>query len=180
MKKALLSTVFIFLFILSSDAGSLIQQQDVKLIRDQEFVDLSLITGYQTGSSNSNFIEIGLGLKREIWNHHPAHIVLRFSNELLFVDNFVWGAKVGANFGTGMMDLGINLINYTNFEENSIRFRPEFGLGFGRFRLYYGYNLPLTNRNFLDVNNHLIGVNLLLDLKDLRNPSERLDEQPQE
>lgn len=180
MKKALLTAFYLFLFSLSSNASSLIQQQDVKIFRDQELLDLSLITGYQTGSNNSNFIEIGLGIKKEIWNHHPAHGVLRFSNELLFVDKFVWGAKIGANFGAGMMDLGINLINYTNFEENSIRFRPEFGLGFGRFRLYYGYNLPITNRNFLDVNNHLIGINLLFDLKDLRKPVEAMDLPPQE
>ena len=180
MNKTLITTIFILFFSLYSYAGSLIQQQDVKTIRNQELLDLSLITGYQTGSSNSNFIEIGLGIKKETWNHHPAHGVVRFSNELLFADKFVWGVKVGANFGTGMMDLGVNLINYTNFEENSIRFRPEFGLGFGRFRLYYGYNLPITNKNFLDVNDHLIGINLLFDLKDLQKPVEVMDVQPQE
>lgn len=173
-------TLFLLFTVSFASAGSLIQQQKKTVLQNQDLLDLSLITGYQTGSSNSNFVEIGLGIKREIWNHHPTHGVLRFSNELLFVNNFVWGAKVGANFGTGMMDIGINLVNYTNFEENSIRFRPEFGLGFGKFRLYYGYNVSITNKDFEDINEHLIGVNILLDIKDLRKRKEVMNSLPQE
>lgn len=148
-----------------SFAGVLQQNKEFTITHNQHFKDLSLITGYQTGSSNSNFIEIGLGLKHEHLRHHPAHAVFYLSNELLFVDNFVLGTKVGINFGANMMDMGLSMIHYTNFEENSIRFRPEIGLGFGKFRLYYGYNFALTNRDFEDVNDHLVGINILLDLK---------------
>lgn len=167
MKRMYLTLLIVFTVTISN-AGSLIQQKNIETRQFQHFKDISLITGFQTGSSNSNFIELGIGLKHEYLMHHPAHAVFYFSNELLFKENFVLGTKVGANFGANMMDLGINLINYTNFTNNSLRFKPEFGLGFGKFRVYYGYNLALTNKDFNDINEHLIGINILLDIKDFR------------
>lgn len=67
--------------------------------------------------------------------------------------------------GVGGMNVGLNLINYTNFKSNAIRFRPEIGFGFGFFRIVYGYNFAITNKHFEGINKHNVGLNIMIKLK---------------
>ena len=66
------------------------------------------------------------------------------------------------------MNMGLNLINYTDFQENSLRLRPEIGIGFGVFRIVYGYNFALTNKYFEGINKHNFGLNIMLKIKTLK------------
>ena len=131
--------------------------------------DIALITGYQL--QKSHFVEIGIGImKDEVGTHHPSTLIYGISNEFKLSSDFIWGLKVGFWMGGGAagMNLGANLINYTNFTENSIRFRPEIGVGFNHFRIVYGYNLALTNKNFEGINRHNFGLNIILNLKTIK------------
>lgn len=64
--------------------------------------------------------------------------------------------------------VGANLIYYTDFEQSSLRIRPEIGLGFGRWKVVYGYNIPLTNKDFDGVNNSNIGIALMFGVKKIK------------
>jgi hypothetical protein len=130
--------------------------------------DLTLITGYQI--QKNHFAEIGIGIMKDgVVGHHPSTLIYGISNELKISNDFVWGLKAGLWLGGGVagMNLGLNLINYTDFNENSLRFRPEIGMGFGVFRIVYGYNLAITNKNFVGINKHNFGLNIMLKLKTL-------------
>jgi len=128
--------------------------------------DLVIITGYQI--QQNHFGEIGIGLmKHGVVGHHSSTLIYGLSNELKLSNDFIWGLKAGLWIGGGVtgMNLGINLINYTDFQENSIRFRPEIGIGFGIFRIVYGYNFVITNNDFKGINKHNFGLNIMLKLK---------------
>ena len=92
----------------------------------------------------------------EVWN---------LSNELKLNDDFIWGLKAGLwkGGGVGGINLGLNLIHYTDFEESTLRFRPEAGIGFGSFRAVYGYNLAITNKDFTSINKHNFGINYMIN-----------------
>jgi hypothetical protein len=167
MKKRTSFLLFICLCLsLTSWASKIVQQQNSSSFHTQQKKQISLITGFQTGVYS--FAEIGIGFKNDmIAGHHPNTSVLGISNELKLNQDFVWGLKMSAwsGGGVGGTNIGLNLINYTDFQNNSIRFRPEFGLGFGYFRMIYGYNFAITNKDFEGINSHLFGINILLDIK---------------
>ena len=130
---------------------------------------LVLVSGYHL--HQHHFGEIGIGIMNDgIVGHHPSTTVYELSNELKFSQDFVWGLKTGAWIGGGVagMNMGFNLINYTDFKENTLRFRPEIGMGFGIFRLVYGYNLTLTNKGFKGINTHNFGLNIMPALKTIK------------
>lgn len=158
----------IFFIATSMFAQSVIQEKNVNL-RFLEHKSISIITGFQTGTYS--FAEIGIGYKRDVISApHANTFILGVTNELKLNRDFVWGLKMSAwsGGGVGGTNIGINLINYTDFEKNAIRFRPEFGLGFGYFRMIYGYNFAITNKDFEGINSHLFGINVLLDIKNLK------------
>ena len=161
--------IFFFLLSFSSWAGSVIQENNTYYFQPKKYKSLSLITGFQSGFHN--FAEIGIGIKNDVIGlPHPSTSIIAISNEFRYDNNFVWGMKFGAwsGGGVGGTNIGINLINYTDFKENAIRFRPEIGLGFGGFRMVYGYNFSLVNKEFDKINSHLFGIHLLFDLKKLQ------------
>lgn len=138
--------------------------------------DLVMITGYQM--QRNHFGEIGIGImKNGIIGHHPSTLIYGLSNELKLSNDFLWGLKAGLWMGGGVsgMNLGFNLINYTDFQENSLRFRPEIGIGFGVFRIVYGFNFVLINKGFNGINKHNFGLNIMLKLKTLK---EKKDKRP--
>ena len=158
-----------FLMTIKSWSSGIVQQQNTgSNFQFKEQKSISLITGFQTGSYS--FVEIGLGFKNDmISSPHPSTTIFGITNELKLNKDFVWGLKLGAwtGGGVGGTNIGLNLINYTDFKDNAIRFRPEIGMGFGSFRMIYGYNFPITNKDFNEVNSHLFGINILLDIKDV-------------
>ncbi len=131
--------------------------------------DLVIITGYQI--HRNHFGEIGIGImKNVVAGHHPSTLVYGLSNELKISNDFIWGAKAGLWLGGGIagMNMGFNMINYTDFQENTLRFRPEIGMGFGIFRIVYGYNFAIINKGFDGINKHNFGLNIMPKLKTLK------------
>ena len=167
MKKRTYFLLFTCLFLtFSSWANSIVQKQEASNSIFLQKKNLSLITGFQTGTYN--FAEIGIGFKNDFINApHGNTSIFGITNELKLNPNFVWGLKIGAWSGGGIggTNFGLNFINYTDFQNNAIRFRPEFGLGQGYFRMIYGYNFVITNKGFKEINSHLFGIHILLDIK---------------
>lgn len=132
---------------------------------------ISVLTGYN-GWGN-HYAELGVALNKDRYLM-PAMFssVVFASAEIRPARATIVGTKVGAwmSGGCGAMAMGINAIWYTNGKENTLRLRPEIGFGIGPFKVVYGYNIPLSNRDFDGVNTHNIGAAFLIGVKRLKNP----------
>jgi hypothetical protein len=130
---------------------------------------LSVLTGFNFWR---NFYgELGLAINQYgRVGHHPAAWAYFVSNEIKIDDKIRIGPKIGAwvGGGAGGMAIGLNLIYYTDFDQSSLRIRPEIGMGFGRWKIVYGYNIPLTNRKFEGVDKSNIGIALIFGVKQIK------------
>ncbi len=102
--------------------------------------------------------------------YHPAAWAYFVSNEIKIDNKILIGPKIGvwAGGGVGGMAMGLNLIYYTDLTQSSLRIRPEIGMGFGRWKIVYGYNIPLSNRNFEGVNKSNIAIALMFGVKKIK------------
>ncbi|HLP96058.1 MAG TPA: hypothetical protein VK168_18575 [Saprospiraceae bacterium] len=127
---------------------------------------ISILTGYHY--RKSHFAELGIAVNRYgRKGRHPIGWAYFVSSEIKIDKQPIIGPKVGAWMagGQSIMALDINLIYYTDFEQSSLRLRPEIGIGFGRFKVFYGYNIPLSNRHFEGINRNVFGLALLFGVK---------------
>lgn len=130
---------------------------------------ISILAGYNFW--RNHFAELGLAVNQYgRVGHHPSAWAYFISSELKFDDKVLIGPKIGTwiGGGAGGMAMGLNLIYYTDFEQSSLRIRPEIGIGFERFKMVYGYNIPLYNKAFQGINKSNFGVALLFSIKHLK------------
>ena len=160
---------FIILLILGT-SGTLAQQDSTRQFSEMKITGLSVLIAYN-GFGNQT---MELGIARNTFGmigHHPYADAQFISCELTRNNGWIIGPKIGAWVGGGAagMALGINGIYYTNFNEYSVRVRPELGVGFGKWKAVYGYNIPLNNSDMVGVNKHnftfarLILFNVLIE-----------------
>ena len=129
---------------------------------------VSVLTGFNFWSNE--YVEIGVALNQYgSVGRHPAAWSIFASSEVKWDSKLLIGPKIGAWVGGGVggMALGINMIYYTNFENSSLRIRPEIGMGFGRWKVVYGYNIPITN-HLTGINRSNIGLAFLIGLKKVK------------
>ena len=127
---------------------------------------LSLLVGYNFW--NNHFLELGLAHNQlDMQGHHAFGFNYFVSTEVKIDNELVLGPKVGLWFGNGL-GMGLNLIYYTDMDDSALRFRPELGIGLSRFKIVYGYNVALTNKDFDKVNRSAIGIMVLFGLKKLK------------
>lgn len=127
---------------------------------------LSLLVGYDFW--DNHFVELGLAHNQlDMQGHHAFGFNYFFSTELKIDNDIVLGPKVGLWFSNAI-GMGLNLIYYTDFDNSALRFRPEIGIGLSRFKIVYGYNISLTNKDFEKVNKSNIGLMVLFGLKKVK------------
>lgn len=130
---------------------------------------LSLLLGYNFWSNH--FLEVGLAHNQlDVQGPHPFGFNYFLSTEIKIDNELVLGPKIGFWAGNGF-GMGVNIIYYTDFENSALRFRPEIGVGLSRFKIVYGYNLLLTNKDFDKINKSNISLMLLLQLKKIKERS---------
>jgi hypothetical protein len=74
-----------------------------------------------------------------------------FSTEFRPAENFIVAPKLGV-WAACIVACGAEAIYYTNFNEGSLCLRPNVGFGWSNFKLMYGYNIPITNKDMVGVN----------------------------
>lgn len=130
---------------------------------------ISILAGYNFW--RNHFAELGLAVNQYgRVGYHPGAWAYFISSEIKFDNKLLIGPKIGTwiGGGAGGMAMGLNLIYYTDFDQSSLRIRPEIGLGFGRFKVVYGYNIPLYNKAFEGINKSNLGIALLFSIKHLK------------
>lgn len=114
----------------------------------------AVLVGYNLG--HSSYGEVGFALNSSF---HFMLFGTKFIGSEFRIggSDFIIGPKVGMYFGMGL-GIGLNAIYYTNFEEGSFVFRPEFGTTAFVMKIFYGYNWKLSNRDFKGINSHQLAV----------------------
>ena len=126
---------------------------------------ISLLTGLN--GFRHNFAEVGFALNQYgRVGHHPTAWAYFISSEIKLDNQLLLGPKVGAWIGGGIagIALGINTICYTDLAHTAWRIRPEIGMGFDRWKVVYGFNFAVTNRNFSGVPKNVISLVYLFGL----------------
>lgn len=129
---------------------------------------ISILIGYNQW--NYGFAEIGLAKNQYgTVGVHPSAWAYFLSSEIKVDDKLMIGPKLGAWIGGGAagMALGISMIYYTDLNEGTLRLRPEIGIGFDRFKMVYGYNILLANKDFEGINRHVVSLAYLIGVKKL-------------
>ena len=130
---------------------------------------LSFLLGYNIWKNH--FAEVGIALNQlNTVGHHPLGVTYFISNEVRIFGEPLMGPKIGCWFagGASAVAMGINAVYYTDLKSGALRFRPEIGLGLDRIKIVYGYNIPITHRDFGKINRSNISIVALLTLVKLR------------
>lgn len=130
---------------------------------------VSLLVGYN--GFKYQFLELGIaGNNVEIYRQHATAVTYFASAEIMIDKDPVIGPKVGIWLGNSLV-LGLNAIYYTNNNEGSLQLRPELGIGLSTFKVVYGYNAAITNKQFDRINKHMLSLAYtprIVKLKDRR------------
>lgn len=134
-------------------------------MRTTRHVEIGLLTGYAQG--RYGFGE--LGLSANIWgtNRHPYSAAAYLATEVRVDRPGIFGVKAGV-FATGGFAMGAQAIYYTDGTEGSFVLRPEYGIGIFKFKLTYGYNFRITNKDPAGINSHMLNLVYCFRLKRLK------------
>lgn len=117
----------------------------------------------------NGFGEIGLAKKIEGNDRHGSMSVVTYTVEFKPGPRTIIAPKIGAwVWSMSPLTMGVNLAYYTDFNKGTLMLRPEGGIGWYFGKLVYGYNAPLTNKDFPGVNRHQVSVSFLLVLKEIK------------
>jgi hypothetical protein len=129
--------------------------------------NLSLLLGYNFWGFH--FFEIGFGMNQLSFQDNKVEGSNMFlSTEIKIANEVIFGPKLGLWAGSASGGVGLNLIYYMHSKGEALRLRPEIGLGLSSFKIVYGYNLVLTNKDFQGINRNIISLNVLLRLMTLK------------
>ncbi len=142
MKK----TLFAFLFLINIHCHG---QNDTLILEQKRYNSLGVYLQYN--GITKPYVELGLGKSTDFSGRHPVtngkfiatEIKIDFKRTILAPKIGVW-----ASGGAAPVSMGLNVLYYAdveNFENGSVRIRPEFGLGLFNIRGYFGANIPVTN-----------------------------------
>jgi hypothetical protein len=162
MKKLILFVLISFL------SHALYSQANYSIQKSLFEKNLCLLTG--VNYNKHTFVDIGISVNTSgVAGHHPIATAYFFAGEFHFVKKPIAGFKAGAWAAGGVAPLaiGLNIIYYSDFDQGSLMFRPEIGLGFDRVKITYGYNARLTNSSFDRISKNTFGLTYCFKLKKL-------------
>ncbi|MGC4020595.1 MAG: hypothetical protein QM734_00950 [Cyclobacteriaceae bacterium] len=141
-------------------------QKKDSLQNGKHFQFSSVFIGYNV--KQQHYFEVGyLKVKEKGFGHHPFGVVKSASCEFKF-NSTVLGPKISvwAYGGSSIAVVGVNLIDYFDLiGNNSLVFRPEIGLGLYGIKATYGWNLTLTAKTSIPINENQFSVQVPLKIK---------------
>jgi hypothetical protein len=114
--------------------------------------------------------EIGHVFNIHYVGHHPERTILaNMKGGAEFNMDFkhgLWAPKFSTEIDLSFICIRGSLIDYTKLKVDKVYFTPEAGLTFAGFiSVCYGYNQPLFNNGFAEINHHRISASLLIPVK---------------
>lgn len=181
---------FILIFLSSFSISVIAQEIDSSMIYiEQEFFEYDLpnsdsayldstyrtentATGFVGGLGYNNgfVIEVGYGKafvnrieKRSAFQSFYGGVEVLPSTDNKFI--VAPKASIWIEEATYLTAVGLNLVYYTDFNQATLRLRPEIGIGYKKMKLTYGYNFPLVIGNLTDINKHNFGLAYFFETK---------------
>ncbi|MCP4522237.1 MAG: hypothetical protein GY827_11195 [Cytophagales bacterium] len=90
-----------------------------------------------------------------------------YTLENYFINDLIIAPK--ANYWANLfgVNVGFSVPWYFNFHgDNSIKFRPEIGIGYAAFKINYSANISITNRDMKNIGTHFLSINYYIRLKE--------------
>ena len=129
----------------------------------KEEMAFCLVIGYNVWAYH--FGEIGFAVAHTQYDDYDVvGTNIYLTSEIKFDDKLMLGPKAGIWIGASTGGFGVNMTYYTDLNEGALCIKPEMGIGMSRFKLTYGYNFNLTNKDFNRFNSHVVGLTASLDL----------------
>lgn len=131
---------------------------------------IGILLGYNYYNRNSAEIGIGKVMETTVGYHGYSSVVYAATEVATYNKQVLWGPKIGVQTSGGCCggSLGLALIYYVHPEATSLKIRPEIGIGFSRFRMFYGAAFSLTDKDFWPVSKQMFGVNVIIKAKELK------------
>ncbi|MBP7407973.1 MAG: hypothetical protein KA941_04365 [Flavobacteriales bacterium] len=132
--------------------------------------EITLLIGYDQGRYGN--AEVGLAANIFGTAHHPYAMAAFIGGEVRVDRTTLIGPKVGIWLAGGVA-MGAQAIYYTDGHERSFVLRPEYGFGFHKFKVTYGYNFRITNKDLQGINSHLLNLTYCFRLARLKGDDDR-------
>lgn len=116
---------------------------------------------YIVGLKNTNTVELGLARGTRNWGFSLVNSNYHISPEITITPNnsIIIGTKLGFSATYFILNMGTQLIHYTDFQKQDFAIRPEIGPSFfGILDLVYGYNIYVTKKEINSISNHCISL----------------------
>lgn len=148
MKKI---TFLLFLLFTTAFYAQVVVNDTIKVTGIYTKKQVSLITAANLGQNG--YLELGVARNNRIEGPYGIPLMngYYFSAEVRPGDNLIVAPKVGV-WASCFLAVGAEAIYYTNFTDGSLCLRPAVGFGWSDFKLMYGYNIPITNKDMKGVN----------------------------
>lgn len=102
-----------------------------------------------TSARKYHLLEIGLLRTKFLVTRHWGGLGYYMSSEIgLNTKEWLIGPKIGGFLAYGPLILGSELVLYTDFEEESLRWVPFFGFGSNRLQITVNPHVVLSNKDF--------------------------------
>ncbi len=163
-----LSVLLLLLPMLASCTRLPAQDADTPLMKHpgwEHHDEVVLMTGYAQG--RYGYGELGVGRSVYGISHLPYGMGYYLAAEVRVDRPEYVGVKIGA-YVTGGFAMGLQLIRYTDGHAGCTVLRPEIGIGIGKAKVTYAYNLQLSRPELSGINTHMLCLSYGLRIKPLR------------
>ena len=122
--------------------------------------------GIASGLHISKFPMLEIGYFKHTIFEFPMTWGSSYTIESYFSDDFVIAPKINYWINILFVNIGFSVPWYFNFYGyNSLKIRPEIGLGYKNFKINYSTNISLTNKDMKSIGSHFISLNYYIGLK---------------
>lgn len=174
MKKRVLYSTFIFILMCQFGMAQLAPEEDhenkankLGLKSDNEKFPASRGIVLGIHGARETMFEIGyFNSKKENAGYGYGIKGYTISTEHYINRNYIIAPKIAGFSNLWGINIGIGSVWYFDMKKNnSLRLRPEIGYGSDHFKLTYGFNMAITNKDMPNVSKHMLSFVYFLNFK---------------
>ena len=132
----------------------------------REMADLTTY-GIATGIHINKFPMLEIGYFKHTIYEFPMTFGGSYTVESYFNKNFTIAPKINYWMNIMFINVGFSVPWYFNVNgQNSLKIRPEIGIGYKSFKINYSANISLTNKDMDYIGVHFFALNYYVRLKE--------------
>lgn len=171
MKKRVLLSIFLFLVVCQIGMAQLaLEENDVKQTKEY-FEKNPSLKGILLGVHGARETMFEIGYFHYNWTENIKSKVpaiggfgYAISTEHYINQNYIIAPKAAIWANVLYVNVGLSTPWYFDMENNnSLRVRPEIGIGSGDFKLTYALNMVITNKDMPNISKHMVSAIFFLN-----------------